>query len=147
MAKENKSNLKKILVICGIIVAVFFAIGLFGGKEETGQSNQQNENNTNSTQENSANNVNASASNEEVYMESLRRCSVIEAFDIQTTGIGSKTDNAFNDGRTFCESSLNTTYDNNKDDFIKDVTTDWENRKNEQIDGKDMAYYLSILNW
>ena len=71
----------------------------------------------------------------------------MEAFDIQTTGLGARTDNSFNDGREFCEYLLKDVYKGSEEAFMKDVDTDWSSRKEETIDGKDMTYYLSILGW
>ena len=38
------------------------------------------------------------------YMDALRKCTVMEAADIYTTGIGKKSDNVFNDAKVTCES-------------------------------------------
>ena len=81
------------------------------------------------------------------YTDALRKCTVMEAFDIHTTGIGAKTDNAFNDGRETCEWMFESVYKGNEKDFIKTVGIDWEDRKSEQIDGESMPYYLGILGW
>lgn len=81
------------------------------------------------------------------YTDALRKCTVMEAFDINTTGIGAKTDNAFNDGRETCEWMFKSVYKSDEKDFIETVSIDWEDRKSEQIDGEAMPYYLSILGW
>lgn len=81
------------------------------------------------------------------YTDALRKCTVMEAFDIHTTGIGGKTNNAFNDGRETCEQMFRDVYKNDEKTFISDVSIDWESRKNEQIDGEAMPYYLGILGW
>lgn len=81
------------------------------------------------------------------YTDALRKCTVMEAFDIHTTGIGAKTDNAFNDGRETCEWMFKSVYKGDEKDFIKTVGIDWEDRKSEQIDGESMPYYLGILGW
>jgi hypothetical protein len=61
------------------------------------------------------------------------------------TGVGKKTDNAFNDGCKFYESLLKDVYSNDKVAILKDVDTDWSNRNSEGVDDKDMTYYLGIL--
>lgn len=82
--------------------------------------------------------------NKNEYMDALRKCSVMEAADIYTTGVGKKSDNAFNDGRETCESWYKQW---GEKDFIEAVTEDWKNRQNEEIDGKPLSYYLDILGW
>ena len=77
-------------------------------------------------------------------MDALRKCSVMEAADIYTTGIGQKTDNVFNDGRATCETMRDSF---GESEFIEIIDTDWENRKSELIDGKPLSYYLGILGW
>ena len=77
-------------------------------------------------------------------MDALRKCSVMEAADIYTTGIGQKTDNVFNDGRAACEIMRDSF---GETEFIDSVDTDWEDRKDELIDGKPLSYYLGILGW
>lgn len=78
------------------------------------------------------------------YIDALRKCSVMEAADIYTTGIGKKSDNVFNDGRASCESWYQQW---GEKEFISIVEEDWKNRQNEQIDGKALSYYLDILGW
>lgn len=83
-------------------------------------------------------------SEERSYLDALRKCTVMEAADIYTTGIGKKSDNVFNDGRDTC----NTWYSQwGEDDFFEAVYIDWENRKTEEIDGQPLTYYLTILGW
>ena len=77
-------------------------------------------------------------------MDALRKCTVMEASDIYTTGVGKKTDNAFNDGRDTCTELMDQM---GYDDFVDTVNTDWQNRQNEQIEGKPLSYYLDILGW
>lgn len=88
------------------------------------------------------NNTNTSSGNN--YMDALRKCSVMEAADIYTTGIGKKSDNVFNDGKETCESWYKQW---GEKDFFEAVNEDWKNRKNEEIDGKPLSYYLDILGW
>ena len=77
-------------------------------------------------------------------MDALRKCSVMEAADIYTTGIGKKSDNVFNDGRASCESWYQQW---GEKEFISIVEEDWKSRQNEQIEGKPLSYYLDILGW
>lgn len=81
---------------------------------------------------------------EHSYLDALRKCTVMEAADIYTTGIGQKSDNAFNDARATCDSWYS---DWGEDDFFDAVYTDWKNRKTEQVDGKPLTHYLDILGW
>lgn len=74
----------------------------------------------------------------------LRKCAVMEAADIYTTGVGKKSDNVFNDGREACEDLKKQLGDAN---FGEVVNADWANRKDEQIDGKPLEHYLTILDW
>ena len=78
------------------------------------------------------------------YMDALRKCTVMEASDIYTTGVGKKTDNVFNDAKTTCEGFKDML---GEKDFISTVAEDWKNRQNEQIEGKPLSYYLDILGW
>lgn len=78
------------------------------------------------------------------YMDALRKCSVMEAADIYTTGVGEKSDNVFNDGRKTCESWYKQW---GEKDFFEAVNEDWKNRQNEEIDDKPLKYYLDILGW
>ena len=82
--------------------------------------------------------------NNDTYMDALRKCTVMEASDIYTTGVGKKSDNVFNDAKTTCERFKNTL---GEKDFIETVTEDWKNRQNEQIEGKTLSYYLDQLGW
>lgn len=148
MKQDNKAKNKKTLIVIGVVLGVLILIGILGSSETNTQNSTQQEQPKASQQQNNEDKANdTSAKADDAYMEALRKCSVMEAFDIQTTGIGRKTDNAFNDGREHCESLLKDVYGNDKDAFIKDVDTDWSNRKNEKVDDKDMTYYLSILGW
>lgn len=104
------------------------------------------QNNSNSKQETKEESKKETSnnSNQNNYMEALRKCSVMEAADIYTTGIGKKSDNVFNDGRKTCESWYKQW---GEKDFLEAVNEDWKNRQNEEIDGKPLSYYLDILGW
>ena len=68
----------------------------------------------------------------------------MEAADIYTTGIGKKSDNAFDDAKKTCE----TWYQQwGEKDFVEAANEDWSERKNEKIDGKELSYYIEILGW
>lgn len=84
---------------------------------------------------------------EDSFNDALRKCTVMEAADIHTTGIGAKSNNVFNDGRDTCNSMFNNVYGGDEAMFISDVKIDWDSKKDMQIDGKDLTYYLSILGW
>lgn len=89
-------------------------------------------------------NQNNSKSNDDSYMDALRKCTVMEASDIYTTGVGKKTDNVFNDAKATCEGFKDML---GEKDFINTVAEDWKNRQNEQIEDKPLSYYLDILGW
>ena len=93
------------------------------------------------TKEDSQNN---NKSSDDSYLDALRKCTVMEAADIYATGVGNKTDNVFDDAKVTCEGFKDML---GEEDFISTVTDDWENRQNEQIDGKPLNYYLDILGW
>ena len=88
--------------------------------------------------------TNKDKQNNKEYMDALRKCSVMEAADIYTTGVGKKSDNVFDDGKKTCEAWNNQW---GEKDFIDTINEEWENRKNEEIDGKPLTYYLDILGW
>lgn len=88
--------------------------------------------------------TNTTTAEKRSYLDALRKCTVMEAADIYTTGIGKKSDNVFNDGRDTC----NTRYSQwGENDFFEAVYIDWGNRKTEKIDGQPLTYYLTILGW
>jgi hypothetical protein len=145
MLQDNKAKNKKILTLVGVVLGVFILIGLVSGTNETTGNQEPPKVN----QQQSKNDKIDTATNEtnDPFMDAMRKCAVMEAYDINTTGIGAKTDNAFNDGRKFCELLFNDVYKNDRDSFISDVATDWNTKKSKQVDGKDLTYYLSILGW
>lgn len=80
--------------------------------------------------------------------DALRKCTVMEAADIHTTGFGAKSGNAFNDGLDTCSNYfLPDVYKGDEAVFIADVNTDWNTRNGETIDGKNLEYYVGILGW
>ena len=85
---------------------------------------------------------NNSTTKKEDPMDALRKCIVMEAADIYTTGGNSS--NAFNDAKKQCESWYKQW---GEKDFIEAVTEDWNNRQNEQLNGKPLAEYLNTLGW
>ena len=123
--------MKKILLCVGIIIGCFILTAC-----DLDDSNTATTTTTTTTQ--------VTTSEEDNYMDALRKCTVMEAADIYTTGVGKKSDNVFNDGREKCESFVK---DWGKKEFIKAVNTDWENRKTEEIEGQPLTHYLEILGW
>ena len=101
--------MKNILKGCLGILAVIVLVAMFAG---AGKNNKQ-------VAEPSGENL-----------DSLRKCAVMEAADIHNTGIGKKSDNAFNDGRETCESWRK---EWGESEFNEAVNTDWGNRKDEEI--------------
>lgn len=84
---------------------------------------------------------------DDAFTDALRKCTVMEASDIYITGIGGSRSTAFSDALKTCNSFVVDTYKNNRELFISDATTDWNDRKNEQINGRNLEYYLSTLGW
>ena len=100
-------------------------------KEQDQKKEEETETNTTTTEEHS-------------YLDALRKCTVMEAADIYTTGIGKKSNNVFNDARDTCNAWYSQWGEN---DFFEAAYSDWENRKNEKIDGQPLTHYLTILGW
>ena len=129
---------KKLLNILFIAIMVFAITGCdLETTENTNQTTTQEEQTQSSQNEEQKDNKNE-------YMDALRKCSVMEAADIYTTGVGKKSDNVFNDGRETCESWYKQW---GEKDFLEAVNEDWKIRQNEEIDGKPLSYYLDILGW
>lgn len=129
---------KKLLSVLIISTMIFVVTGcnLETTEETTNTTNNKEQEQTTNTEEQKNNN--------DEYMDALRKCSVMEAADIYTTGVGKKSDNVFNDGRETCESWYKQW---GEKDFLEAVNEDWKNRQNEEIDGKPLSYYLDILGW
>lgn len=73
-----------------------------------------------------------------------RKCTVMEAADIYSTSAEDNKKSSFKDARITCEKWIN---DWGESDFINIVESDWNERKDELIEGKSLDYYLSILDW
>ena len=127
--------MKKIFTIFVVVLFVFIVSGCSTSLNFVESTNEM-ESETKKTESQSEQN--------DQLMDALRKCTVMEAADIYTTGVGKKTDNAFNDGRDTCTELMNQM---GYDDFVDTVNTDWQNRQNEQIEGKPLSYYLDILGW
>ncbi len=125
--------MKKVCLLAIVVLSVF----LITGCDTETTNNDASKTTTEQTEKNN----NKSKSN---YMDALRKCTVMEAADIYTTGVGKKSDNVFNDGRETCESFYKQW---GEKDFIDTVNADWESRQNEQIDGKPLTHYLDVLGW
>lgn len=144
MAQNSKAKNKKILTVVGLVLALFIIIGIAGGGDTPQQNNRSD---TSQQQDINDKKDTAVAETQDTLMDAMRKCTVGEAYDIQITGVGHKTDNVFNDGRKYCETSLNRDYDGNEAEFTKDVNTDWNDKKDEMIEGKPLSHYLDILGW
>lgn len=125
--KKDKGSWLALFVVIAII-AIGVGVGI---KNITGGGDQSD--NTASTEK-----------TEDKYMDAMRKCTVMEASDIYTTGIGKKTDNVFNDARETCEKSYSQWGEKN---FYDAVYADWEEQKSGTIEGKTLEYYLDILGW
>lgn len=72
----------------------------------------------------------------------MRKCTVMEASDLYTQNIESN--NVFDDGLKQCDSIRKTMSD---EEFIEIIKEDWKNRKDEEIEGHNLEYYLGTLRW
>lgn len=158
---DEMSKIEKTMMLVGLVVIGFIAIivvlGIVAGA--TGSSDEPKENvkteqKNNDKPKEQTKKVDNTEEKEvtkdkatDPFMSALRRCTVMEGYDIHTTGAGAQSDNVFNDGRKYCESSLKTVYKNDKNLFIKDVDIDWASNKDKDVDGKPLTYYLEILGW
>ncbi len=88
--------------------------------------------------------TNSSSEEENNWSDAMKKCTVMEAVDIQKTGIGRESDNVFDDAKETCNSWYT---DWGDDAFYSAVYADWEDRKEETIEDKPLTYYLDILNW
>ena len=143
MTQNNKAKNKKILIVAGVVLLLFI-VGMTAGGNTPQQNNSSD---TNQQQDNNDKKAPAVAKTQDTLMDAMRKCTVGEAYDIQTTGIGHETDNVFNDGRKYCETSFNKDYDGDEAEFIKDINTDWNDKKDEMMEGKPLSHYLTILGW
>lgn len=144
---------KRIAVIAlGVWIMLIVMIAIFGGASdpvnETNRPNQPTLN-VNEEQNNYQENSIESSSEEprHSYLSSLRKCTVMEAIDVQTTGVGRKSENVFNDARDTCNWMFTDIYSSNETDFASSVNSDWDTRHSETLEGKSAEYYLSILGW
>lgn len=125
--------MKKVCLLAIAVLSVFLITGCdteITNNDASATTTEQTEKNNNESKNN--------------YMDALRKCTVMEAADIYTTGVGKKSDNVFNDGRETCESFYQQW---GEKDFIDTVNEDWKSRQNEQIDGKPLTHYLDVLGW
>lgn len=143
---NNLSKGAKIGVIVGVIALLFLAVGL-AGNDEGQQTQEQKPVETVKQEEQNKTQAEKDLEDGTAVTEAMRKCTVMEASDIYRTGIGKKSKNVFNDGREACTEFLRETYNNDEEKFINAVNIDWANRKNEEIQGKNLEYYLSILGW
>ena len=134
--------MKKELLSVLIVLVMLFTIT--GCDLETTESNEQN-NNTNTQQETKTEEQQETKKeNKTDDMDLLRKCTVMEAADLYTTG-GAKTgENVFDKGKETC---LQWYKEWSEKDFAEAVTEDWNNRQNEEIEGKTLSYYLDTLGW
>lgn len=81
---------------------------------------------------------------EDKYLDTMKKCTVMEAADIYTTGFGKQSNNAFDDAKETCSFWYK---DWGEEEFYSAVYEDWSNRQSEEIEGQPLTYYLEILNW
>lgn len=110
------------------------------------------QNKTDSIEQNNSDNTTQQPTNEEsnnkpsepAYMEYLRKCTVMEAYDIITTGVGNKSGNAYADAKKTCEGFYSSF---GEKDFIDAVSTDWNSEQNNTINGKPLTECIKDLGW
>ena len=83
------------------------------------------------------------SSDSDEYLGYLRKCTVMEAYDLYTYGTSSG-GNVFDEAKVTCEGNYNNWGAN---DFYEAVRIDWDNEKSEEIDGHNLEYYLDNLGW
>ncbi|MBQ9024389.1 MAG: hypothetical protein IJ105_04130 [Bacilli bacterium] len=103
----------------------------------TSANNSSQNNNQQSTQNNNQ-------TSEPAYMEYLRKCTVMEAYDIVTTGVGNKSGNAYVDAKKTCEGFYSSF---GEKDFVDAVSTDWNSEQNNTINGKPLTECIKDLGW
>lgn len=147
MYKFMKRPSKVAKVVISVVWGFLWLIIAIGSLSDTPKDTSNSPSNaTSSSQQAPITNESASSSGD-TYMDAMRKCTVMEAYDIHTTGVGAKSDNVFNDGRETCTSLFSSVYDGDEEMFISDVSTDWANNKDNQVDGKPLTHYLDILGW
>lgn len=115
--------MKNVMKIVGGVILALLVVAIFaGGSKETEQTSEVSSGD----------------------LDSLRKCAVMEAADIYTTGVGKKSDNVFNDGREVCEEARGQL---SQADFDELIEIDWLERRNDEIEGKPLEHYLTILGW
>ncbi len=124
--KNTEKNKKTLIIIAIIFIFLGLIIAMGGGNKKTNPNNITSEKNQTTAESD----------------EALRKCIVMEAADIYNTGIGGNPDTAFEDARKTCEGWL---LNWGEEEFVNLSQIDWENRKEETIDGKTLQYYLEEL--
>ena len=97
--------------------------------------------NENNDQETAQNNSKAT---EPAYMDALRKCTVMEAADIDKTGSGKEGVSNFYTAKNTCELWYK---EFGEKEFINIVETDWKDRQNEYLGAQPLTHYLETLNW
>lgn len=132
LSRERK---KMIAIIAMSVWLILFAmVAIFGDRKPNETTAAQQTDNTSQTEQKleSARETISISDQTKVkgdYIDALRKCTVMEAADIHTTGVGAKTDNAFNDGRDTCSATYTSAYTGNEAQFVSDVDSDWNTRK------------------
>ena len=126
--------MNKSLLIIVIIVSVCFV--LTACDLETTDYNNQSSQGEQKAATNENKNKNKTSNNET--MDTLRKCTVMEAADLYR---GNMEEGAFDKAKETCLELQKI------DDFDELINQDWENRKEEEIEGKPLSYYLDILGW
>ena len=120
---KNKS-----VIICIGVVVILVIIGLAMGTKNT--DNKETNNNAQKT--------------DSSLLDALRKCTVMEASDLYRDGNTTAADNVFDKAKETC---LSWSKQMDEKTFIESNDADWENRKNEEIEGKTLEYFLSALGW
>lgn len=113
-------------------------------QNEQQTSNQDNNVENNNTNDNTTTQATPTQPSEPAYMEYLRKCTVMEAYDIITTGVGNKSGNPYVDAKKTCETFYSSF---GEKDFIDAVSTDWNSEQTNTIDGKPLTDCIKDLGW
>lgn len=160
-AKEGKAKTAFIMGIIGLAISLLMTVffisyisnpeNLTTGSKDNSKTmsaandgkNEKIDNDTKNSTDKDSSSKDDSSNTGHDYMDAMRKCTVMEAADLYTTG-GQRTNNVFDEARRTCESWYQTW---SEDDFYESTYIDWSNRKKEKIEGETLEYYLTRLGW
>ena len=149
--KTGKAKAALIMSIIGLAISLLMSIAMFATSDSNTADNTANDSSSQETTviENAENNTEngtdknvADNKTQHDYMDAMRKCTVTEAADLYN--YDDNKNDVFNRARKTCEG-----YYTNwpEEDFYEAVYIDWEEHKNDTIEGKTLEYYLNTLGW